>query len=88
MWGAWGAWKDVLSEALKSTIGECCCIGPRDSEHFIFCCSESGTFLGLGTVTGSVAIYIAFSLQVMGKGGHSPEGSLGWGLWACSNLSV
>uniref|UniRef100_A0A7N5K2W0 Prolactin regulatory element-binding protein n=1 Tax=Ailuropoda melanoleuca TaxID=9646 RepID=A0A7N5K2W0_AILME len=26
-------------------------------------CSESGTFLGLGTVTGSVAIYIAFSLQ-------------------------
>ncbi|KAM4803873.1 guanine nucleotide-exchange factor SEC12 isoform X2 [Urocitellus parryii] len=25
--------------------------------------SESGTFLGLGTVTGSVAIYIAFSLQ-------------------------
>ncbi|KAF1608281.1 PREB protein, partial [Spelaeornis formosus] len=26
-------------------------------------CSDSGTFLGLGTVTGSVAIYIAFSLQ-------------------------
>lgn len=26
--------------------------------------SDSGTFLGLGTVTGSVAIYIAFSLQV------------------------
>ncbi|KAF7641707.1 hypothetical protein LDENG_00274120, partial [Lucifuga dentata] len=25
--------------------------------------SDSGTFLGLGTVTGSVAIYIAFSLQ-------------------------
>uniref|UniRef100_A0A8C0WB44 Prolactin regulatory element-binding protein n=1 Tax=Castor canadensis TaxID=51338 RepID=A0A8C0WB44_CASCN len=31
-------------------------------------CSESGTFLGLGTVTGSVAIYIAFSLQVMAHG--------------------
>ncbi|XP_006880658.1 PREDICTED: prolactin regulatory element-binding protein [Elephantulus edwardii] len=28
-----------------------------------FSVSESGTFLGLGTVTGSVAIYIAFSLQ-------------------------
>lgn len=42
-----------------------------------YCCSDSGTFLGLGTVTGSVAIYIAFSLQVMGRGGHSPEGSLG-----------
>ncbi|PNJ58858.1 PREB isoform 5, partial [Pongo abelii] len=27
--------------------------------------SESGTFLGLGTVTGSVAIYIAFSLQCL-----------------------
>lgn len=26
--------------------------------------SDSGTFLGLGTVTGSVAIYISFSLQV------------------------
>lgn len=26
--------------------------------------SDSGTFLGLGTVTGSVAIYITFSLQV------------------------
>ncbi|NXI48821.1 PREB protein, partial [Chloroceryle aenea] len=26
-------------------------------------CSDSGTFLGLGTVTGSVAIHIAFSLQ-------------------------
>lgn len=26
--------------------------------------SDSGTFLGLGTVTGSVAIFIAFSLQV------------------------
>lgn len=26
--------------------------------------SESGTFIGLGTVTGSVAIHIAFSLQV------------------------
>ncbi|XP_004077683.1 prolactin regulatory element-binding protein [Oryzias latipes] len=32
----------------------------------VFSCltvSDSGTFLGLGTVTGSVAIYIAFSLQ-------------------------
>ncbi|XP_077383862.1 guanine nucleotide-exchange factor SEC12 [Festucalex cinctus] len=28
-----------------------------------FAVSDSGTFLGLGTVTGSVAIYIAFSLQ-------------------------
>uniref|UniRef100_A0A2K5W7Q0 Prolactin regulatory element-binding protein n=1 Tax=Macaca fascicularis TaxID=9541 RepID=A0A2K5W7Q0_MACFA len=28
-------------------------------------CSESGTFLGLGMVTGSVAIYIAFSLQCL-----------------------
>lgn len=27
--------------------------------------SDSGTFLGLGTVTGSVSIYIAFSLQVI-----------------------
>ncbi|NXX51249.1 PREB protein, partial [Tricholaema leucomelas] len=26
-------------------------------------CRDSGTFLGLGTVTGSVAIHIAFSLQ-------------------------
>lgn len=26
--------------------------------------SESGTFLGLGTVTGSVAVYVTFSLQV------------------------
>lgn len=26
--------------------------------------SDSGTFLGLGTVTGSVAVYITFSLQV------------------------
>ncbi|MGH0123373.1 UNVERIFIED_CONTAM: hypothetical protein FKN15_028464 [Acipenser sinensis] len=29
--------------------------------------SDSGTFLGLGTVTGSVAIYISFSLQVTSK---------------------
>ncbi|OXB84340.1 UNVERIFIED_CONTAM: hypothetical protein H355_010767 [Colinus virginianus] len=28
-----------------------------------FPCSDSGTFLGLGTVTGSVAVHIAFSLQ-------------------------
>ncbi|XP_007108457.1 guanine nucleotide-exchange factor SEC12 isoform X1 [Physeter macrocephalus] len=34
--------------------------------HEVISClsvSDSGTFLGLGTVTGSVAIYIAFSLQ-------------------------
>uniref|UniRef100_A0A8C2VG55 Prolactin regulatory element-binding protein n=1 Tax=Chinchilla lanigera TaxID=34839 RepID=A0A8C2VG55_CHILA len=34
--------------------------------HEVISClsvSESGTFLGLGTITGSVAIYIAFSLQ-------------------------
>nr|KAF6430101.1 prolactin regulatory element binding [Molossus molossus] len=34
--------------------------------HEVISClsvSESGTFLGLGTVTGSVAVYIAFSLQ-------------------------
>lgn len=30
----------------------------------LFLLSDSGTFLGLGTVTGSVGIYIAFSLQV------------------------
>lgn len=35
-------------------------------QHEMLTCldSDSGTFLGLGTVTGSVAIYIAFSLQV------------------------
>uniref|UniRef100_A0A2K6RRL3 Prolactin regulatory element-binding protein n=1 Tax=Rhinopithecus roxellana TaxID=61622 RepID=A0A2K6RRL3_RHIRO len=36
--------------------------------HEVISClnvSESGTFLGLGTVTGSVAIYIAFSLQCL-----------------------
>lgn len=38
----------------------------RSCGHEVISCltvSESGTFLGLGTVTGSVAIYIAFSLQ-------------------------
>ncbi|XP_002710005.1 guanine nucleotide-exchange factor SEC12 isoform X1 [Oryctolagus cuniculus] len=38
----------------------------RSCGHEVVSClsvSESGTFLGLGTVTGSVAIYIAFSLQ-------------------------
>lgn len=59
------------------------CARLRDSDCSVVCCSDSGTFLGLGTVTGSVAIYIAFSLQVMGRGGHSPEGSSGWGLQAC-----
>ncbi|KAM5292164.1 guanine nucleotide-exchange factor SEC12 isoform 2-T2 [Ctenodactylus gundi] len=34
-----------------------------DTPYRYQACSESGTFLGLGTVTGSVAIYIAFSLQ-------------------------
>ncbi|NXA68664.1 PREB protein, partial [Mohoua ochrocephala] len=35
--------------------------------------SDSGTFLGLGTVTGSVAIHIAFSLQVSwGRGVGQP----------------
>ncbi|NXF28052.1 PREB protein, partial [Rhodinocichla rosea] len=36
---------------------------------------DSGTFLGLGTVTGSVAIHIAFSLQVSwGRAGGQPPG--------------
>lgn len=36
--------------------------------------SDSGTFLGLGTVTGSVAIHIAFSLQVSwGRGVGQPR---------------
>lgn len=61
-------------------MNECRCTGLQDNEHFIVCCSESGTFLGLGTVTGSVAIYIAFSLQVTCRGGHSLEVSLEWGL--------
>ncbi|XP_074156263.1 guanine nucleotide-exchange factor SEC12 isoform X4 [Sminthopsis crassicaudata] len=34
-----------------------------DTPYRYQACSESGTFLGLGTVTGSVAIYISFSLQ-------------------------
>ena len=42
------------------------------SESSVVCYSDSGTFLGLGTVTGSVAIYIAFSLQVMAAVGTSP----------------
>lgn len=50
--------------------------GLQDSERSVVCCSESGTFLGLGTVTGSVAIYIAFSLQVRGGGGHSLWGGV------------
>lgn len=61
-------------------MNECCYTSLQDNEHLIVCCSESGTFLGLGTVTGSVAIYIAFSLQVMGGDGYNPEGSEGWGL--------
>lgn len=46
--------------------------------------SDSGTFLGLGTVTGSVAIHIAFSLQVSrgGRRGSSgappPRGRAAW----------
>lgn len=48
--------------------------------------SDSGTFLGLGTVTGSVAIHIAFSLQVSrgagrghGEGARGPPCPLGLG---------
>ncbi|NXU49142.1 PREB protein, partial [Turnix velox] len=37
--------------------------GIPDKAYRYQACSESGTFLGLGTVTGSVAIHIAFSLQ-------------------------
>lgn len=39
----------------------CFDVWPTDFVSF----SDTGTFLGLGTVTGSVAIYIAFSLQVI-----------------------
>ncbi|NWW61636.1 PREB protein, partial [Ifrita kowaldi] len=42
---------------------------------------DSGTFLGLGTVTGSVAIHIAFSLQVSWGGG------VGQPWWLLSSLS-
>lgn len=45
--------------------GEGSCRSIQNSESSVVCYSESGTFLGLGTVTGSVAIYIAFSLQVI-----------------------
>ncbi|NXR72864.1 PREB protein, partial [Pycnonotus jocosus] len=37
--------------------------GIPDKAYRYQACSDSGTFLGLGTVTGSVAIHIAFSLQ-------------------------
>lgn len=36
----------------------------QSSLLFVSTCSDSGTFLGLGTVTGSVAILVSFSLQV------------------------
>lgn len=36
----------------------------NNSILFVVFHSESGTFLGLGTVTGSVAVYVTFSLQV------------------------
>lgn len=44
-------------------------VGHNDCDEknsILFVCfnSESGTFLGLGTVTGSVAVYVTFSLQV------------------------
>lgn len=45
--------------------GRSSCTSFQNNESSVVCYSESGTFLGLGTVTGSVAIYIAFSLQVM-----------------------
>ncbi|NXL82612.1 PREB protein, partial [Leptocoma aspasia] len=38
--------------------------GIPDKAYRYQACRDSGTFLGLGTVTGSVAIHIAFSLQV------------------------
>lgn len=69
----------------RTTVGgEGVCTRFQNNECFVVCYSESGTFLGLGTVTGSVAIYIAFSLQVMGRGWHNPLG----GLQAYSTLSV
>ncbi|NXT87839.1 PREB protein, partial [Anhinga rufa] len=37
--------------------------GIPDRAYRYQACRDSGTFLGLGTVTGSVAIHIAFSLQ-------------------------
>ncbi|NXH14346.1 PREB protein, partial [Bucco capensis] len=37
--------------------------GIPDKAYRYQACHDSGTFLGLGTVTGSVAIHIAFSLQ-------------------------
>ncbi|NWY63326.1 PREB protein, partial [Chionis minor] len=37
--------------------------GIPDKTYRYQACRDSGTFLGLGTVTGSVAIHIAFSLQ-------------------------
>ncbi|NWZ18071.1 PREB protein, partial [Agelaius phoeniceus] len=42
--------------------------GIPDKAYRYQACRDSGTFLGLGTVTGSVAIHIAFSLQVSGAG--------------------
>lgn len=67
-----GAWEGVLPESLgQLLVSEGGRTGLQDSEHFVVYCSESGTFLGLGMITGSVAIYIAFSLQVMDGGGHS-----------------
>lgn len=50
------------------------CTSPRSLS---FPRSDSGTFLGLGTVTGSVAIHIAFSLQV--SCGVPREQPAGWG---------
>ncbi|XP_065257787.1 prolactin regulatory element-binding protein isoform X2 [Emys orbicularis] len=37
--------------------------GVPDKTYRYQACSDSGTFLGLGTVTGSVAIHVSFSLQ-------------------------
>ncbi|NXM83161.1 PREB protein, partial [Oenanthe oenanthe] len=47
--------------------------GIPDKAYRYQACRDSGTFLGLGTVTGSVAIHIAFSLQVSwGRGVGQP----------------
>ncbi|NWW21590.1 PREB protein, partial [Falcunculus frontatus] len=48
--------------------------GIPDKAYRYQACRDSGTFLGLGTVTGSVAIHIAFSLQVSwGRGVGQPR---------------
>ncbi|NXD31800.1 PREB protein, partial [Spelaeornis formosus] len=52
--------------------------GIPDKAYRYQACRDSGTFLGLGTVTGSVAIHIAFSLQVSwARAGGQPR-------WPCT----